>query len=270
MADKLWQWIEVPLGDVQGVIMLVHGLGEHSKRYNELVSWLVLHEYAVLGYDQYGHGRSPGKRGVLTHEMQLLEDLGTMVSQVKERFKDVPLYLLGHSMGGLLVLDCALTHSDEISGVIALSPALKVSSGIKGLFLPIMLKVVPDLALNNGLPISGVSRNSEVIAAYKQDELVHEKITPRLAQYILFAGERVRSRAKSWQVPTLLLYAGDDQLVNPQGSTEFVQAAPQKVVTAQCFEDAYHELHHEPDTTAFYQALEHWLPGKHRIDRTIS
>lgn len=189
-----------------------------------------------------------------------------MVTEARKRFPGLPVYLLGHSMGGLVVLDYTLLHPEYIAGVIALSPALKVASGIKGVFLPLMLKIAPNLALNNGLSVSGLSRNEEVIEAYQQDELVHEKVTPRLAQYILSAGERVRRHAKSWQVPILLLYAGDDQLVKPQGSTEFARIAPQDVLTVRCFEDAYHELHHEPDTTEFYQALEGWLLSRHDIN----
>lgn len=263
MTDALWRWSEVPLGDIHGVIVLVHGLGEHSKRYNELVSWLVMYEYAVLGYDQYGHGRSPGRCAALMSDMQLVRDLDNIVSEVKKCFKGVPVYLLGHSVGGLVVLDYVLAHPNDVAGVIALSPALKVHSEMRGLILPLILKVAPNFAVNNSLPISGISRDSHVVTAYKQDELVHAKITPRLAHYILMAGKRVRSYAQSWQVPTLLLYAADDQLVDSRGSVEFSKEAPLHVLTVKCFERAYHELHHEPDTSEFYRALENWLPGKY-------
>lgn len=264
MSEKLWHWVDVPLGDIYGVVVLVHGIGEHSKRFEELVSWLVMHEYAVLGYDQYGHGKSPGKRGAIDTETRLTDDLRAMINEAKKQFAGLPLYLVGHSMGGLVALDYAQAHPDEITGVVALSPALDFDiSPFKRLFQPLLLRIAPDWALGNGLPVSGISRNREVIAAYRQDPLVHDKITPRLAQYVLTASERVRGKTQVWPVPTLLLYAGADQLVNPQGSADFAAQAPQDVVTAQCFDDAYHELHHEPDTTAFYQALQNWLPSKH-------
>lgn len=265
MDNALWYWVEATLGDARGVVVLVHGLGEHSKRYDELVAWLTLHEYAVLAYDHYGHGRSPGERGTITSDTQLVDDLQGMVALARQKFPDVPVYLLGHSMGGVVALDYALRHPDELAGVIALSPALDLGlNAMKRVMLQGMLRLAPDKTVDNGLPARAVSHDPEVAAAYQQDDLVHRQISARLAHYIDSAGKRIRVQAANWPVPTLLLYAGADQLVNPQGSADFAAVAPVRMVRAQCFGGAYHELHHEPDTGAFYQALQNWLPNKKR------
>lgn len=260
MANTLAHWMDVPLGDIRGVVLLVHGLGEHSKRYRELAAWLVSQEYAVLAYDHYGHGASIGKRGTLDTETQLRDDLHHMVAIAQRQFKGYPIYLLGHSMGGLVVLDYALLYPQSIDGVIALSPALDLGvSWVKRLLIQALAPIAANMTLGNGLSVEGISRDTEVVAAYGDDPLVHDRISPRLAQYLLQAGERVQQNASEWQVPTLVLYAGADRLVNPQGSAAFVAAAPSDRVTAQCFTDAYHELHHEPDTDTFYQAIKDWL-----------
>ncbi|UJF24641.1 lysophospholipase [Suttonella sp. R2A3] len=252
-----------PSQSAWATIIVVHGIGEHSGRYQALSEWLAKQGLRVCRYDHYGHGQASGKRGSIEYQTQLREDLLCHVRALAERYHE-PLLLLGHSMGGLIVLDAALSDGEGISGVIALSPAIRVTANpLQRWLLPVLRRILPNISLPTMLPPSGISHDPAVVAAYAQDPLVHDRITPTLAHYILNAGARVLKAAQHWQLPTLLLYAGADQLVDPTGSGDFLERASKDKVRGVCFPEAYHELHHEPDTTEFYTALEHWL-GAHR------
>jgi len=120
-------------------------------------------------------------------------------------------------------------------------------------------KIAPNLRVRNGLDAKYLSHDPAVVAAYRADPLVHDRISARLALFIAQAGAQTCALAAQWTVPTLLLYAGQDRLVNPQGSRAFAQQAPADVVSSQCFEDLYHEIFNELDAAPVFAALQQWL-----------
>jgi alpha-beta hydrolase superfamily lysophospholipase len=119
----------------------------------------------------------------------------------------------------------------------------------------------PNLQVSNGLKVELISHDPEVVGSYRADPLVHDRISPRLGRFIADGGPQVLGQAANWKVPTLLLYAGADGLVNPAGSRAFALAAPAGVVTARCFEGLYHEIFNEPAAgrEPVMQALQQWL-----------
>jgi alpha-beta hydrolase superfamily lysophospholipase len=120
-------------------------------------------------------------------------------------------------------------------------------------------KIAPNLRVGNGLNANYLSHDPAVVAAYRADPLVHDRISARLALFIAQAGAQTRALAAQWTVPTLLMYAGQDRLVNPQGSRSFAQHAPALVLTSQCFEDLYHEIFNELDAAPVLTTLQQWL-----------
>jgi len=233
----------------------VHGLGEHSGRYAHVVRLANESGFDVLAYDHRGHGQSPGKRGALPKSTTLLEDLADIIDLVEHR----PLVLLGHSMGGLVaarfVAEGLQEHGEKPAGwhrkidYLALSsPALatKLTLGEK-IKLGIARVVAPNVTLPNGLDPNKVSHDMEVVRAYKADPLNHDRISPRLLDFIIGGGKLVRQRADKWRVPTLLLFAGADELVDPKGSRAFVFAAPRYVVNAHEMPGLYHEIFNEAE-----------------------
>jgi alpha-beta hydrolase superfamily lysophospholipase len=253
-------WPPPEKGAARGAVIVVHGLGEHAGRHARLAAQLHRWGFAVRAYDQYGHGESSGPRGGLPTPLRLLEDLADLIESTRQRVGPrVPIIVLGHSMGGLVAADLAARSCAAIEGLVLSSPALGTRlNALQRLLLSTLPRVAPNLAVGNGLDPDGLSHDREVVAAYRADRLVHDRIAARLAQFIAQTGPRVVAQAPHWKVPTLLLYAGEDRLVDPRASRAFADAAPAAVVTARCFDGLYHEIFNEPDPRPL-DALRQWL-----------
>lgn len=250
-------------GPVRGVVLIVHGLGEHAWRYDHVAARLNEWGFAVRGYDQYGHGESMGPRGALPSSDRLLSDLAEVVDESRFRMNEgTPLILLGHSLGGLVAGRFVSLAMRPVQALVMSSPALDPGLGVfQKLLLAVLPKFAPDLRVGNGLNPAFISRDPDVVAAYKADPLVHDRIAARLAVFIAQSGPATVACAPSWKVPTLLLYAGADKLVNPAGSRAFANAAPTDVVSSRCFEALYHEIFNEiaPDREQVFAELRRWL-----------
>lgn len=252
----------LPYGVVQrGVVVLVHGLGEHAGRYEALASRLNAWGYAVRGYDQYGHGESSGARGSLPSAARLVEDLADVLESTRQRFgAGTPLILLGHSLGGLVAASLVARNGAGVDALVLSSPAFAAGlGGFQKLLVATLPRVAPNLAVGNGLDPEFLSHDPQVVTAYREDPLVHDRISGRLAAFIAEEGPRVVRHAGEWKVPTLLLYAGADRLVDPQGSRDFAAAAPPGVVTADCFEPLFHEIFNELGSEPVFERLRQWL-----------
>jgi alpha-beta hydrolase superfamily lysophospholipase len=249
---------------LRGVVIVVHGLGEHAGRYETVARALNDWGFAVRGYDQCGHGESGGARGSLPTDSRLLDDLADIVDSTRARLRSTtPLILLGHSMGGLVVARFVSLGIRAVDGVILSSPALNPGLGwFQKLLIAVLPKIAPNLCVGNGLNPQCISHDPAVVAAYKADPLVHDRISARLARFIATAGPQTVAMAGQWTVPTLLMYAGADRLLNPQGSRDFAAAASKHVVTAVCFEALYHEIFNELDSAPVFATLKAWLEQK--------
>ena len=258
---------EWPTTNVRGTVLMVHGLGEHIGRYAHVAAQLNAWGWSAVGYDQRGHGGSEGARGALQHSDDLLNDLALMIDSVRARSPG-PLVLLGHSMGGLVAarfvagssLPGALAWARPVDALVLSSPALDAgTTAWQKLLLSVLGPLAPNLGLSNGLKPTWISRDAAVVGAYMADPLVHERITPRLARFIVGAGEFVRANAATWSVPTLLLYAGSDRCVAPAGSAALAAAAPKAVLAVQEFKPLYHEIFNEPEQAEVFAVLGGWL-----------
>ena len=243
----------------RGTVVLCHGLGEHSGRYDHVARFFEESGYAVVRYDHYGHGRSTGQRGGLESPSQLLDDLALVIDGVEEGGE---LILFGHSMGGVLAARFVAEEVRPVDRLILTSPALDTHIGKRDrLLVKLTHRILPNMARGNGLDASKISHDPAVVAAYKADPLVHDRVTPRLVKFILDSGEIVLARAAQWRVPTLLLWAGDDHLVRASGSERFAALAPKDVVTARGFPGLYHEILNEaePARSEVFAVIGAWL-----------
>lgn len=250
-------------GPVHGVVLLVHGLGEHIWRYAHVAERLNAWGFAVRGYDQYGHGESMGLRGALPQDDRLLQDLSEVVDDTRSRMSDgTPLVLLGHSLGGLVAAHWVALGRGPVQGLVLSSPAFDIGLGtLRKRLLQLLPRVAPDLRVPNGIDDQYLTRDAGMVAAYRADPLVHDRIAARLAAFIADRGPRTVAAAAAWTVPTLLLYAGADHVVAPAGSRAFAQAAPAGVVTSHRFDGLYHELFNElpVDRERVFAELQGWL-----------
>jgi alpha-beta hydrolase superfamily lysophospholipase len=245
----------------RGTVVIAHGLGEHAGRYDHVARRLNEWGFAVRGYDHYGHGESGGVRGALTVESRLVDDLGDVIESTRLRMTPgLPLILMGHSMGGLVAASLVALEKVRIDGLVLSSPALDAGlTPVQKLLLATLPRIAPNFVVGNGIDPKNISRDPHVVAAYRADPRVHDRISARLGRFIADAGPAVIALAPAWSVPTLLLYAGRDKLVNPAGSRAFAQAAPPQVVAAHCFEDHYHEIFNEPESEEVFASLKRWL-----------
>ena len=278
-----------PLTAARGTVLIVHGLGEHIGRYAHVAAQLNRWGWRVVGHDHRGHGASAGPHGSLTEADDLLRDLALAVDAVRAAHPSEPLLLLGHSMGGAVaarfVAEGVVVDSGSgsgsgsgvgegadavgrvaapwfrpVDGLVLSSPALAADlRWPQRLQLAVAGRLAPNLRVANGLEPAALSRDAAVVRAYLADPLNHDRITPRLARFILDAGAQVRDRATAWTLPTLLLYGGCDRIVAPAGSAAFAAAAPSAVVTVRRFEALFHEIFNEPEQGEVFAALGDWL-----------
>ena len=270
----------------RGVVLLVHGLGEHASRYEHVAQQLMDWGFAVRAYDQRGHGDSGGVRGAIPDDTALLDDLAEIVDDTRLHCEhmphaqhasglgsgsapSLPLILLGHSLGGLVASRFVSLNIRPVEGLIMSSPALDAGLGFfQKLLLSVMPRLMPNLCVDNSLDVRFLSHDERVVKAYTADRLVHNRISARLGKFIATAGPATVAAAVDWRVPTLLLFAGNDHLVNPQGSRDFAEnaAASQAVrpgtVTVKCFDGMYHELFNELNPAPVFEALKAWLDAR--------
>ncbi len=251
-------------GAARGTVQIVHGLGEHSGRYEALAAALNAAGWRVVAHDLRGHGRSAGPRGAIPDSAALLSDLAVVMDAVRQ---GGPYVLLGHSLGGLIAarfvaggLAPVADWSRALDGLVLSSPALDpgLNAAQKAL-LAVAAPLAPRLALSNGLKPAWICRDPAVVRAYVEDPLVHDRVTPRLVRFIVDGGRAVLQRAPQWQVPTLLLWAGADRCVAPAGSAAFAATAPPGLLTAQVFPTLYHEIFNEPERAQVLEHLTRWL-----------
>lgn len=247
----------------RAVVLIVHGLGEHAWRYDPLAERLNEWGFIVRAYDQRGHGESGGSPGVLPDDDALLEDLAEVLDDTQRQLTQpwaCPLILFGHSMGGLVASTFVLRALAPVDGLVLSSPALDAGIGpVQKKLLRLLYRWAPNLVLSNGLDASQISHDPNVVQAYQNDRLVHDRISARLAHFIDSNGPRVVAAAPHWRLPTLLLYAGADRLVRPEGSRAFAAMAPRERVTSQCLDGQFHEIFNEADPSPAYAALKSWL-----------
>jgi len=256
-----------PEGEAKAVLSIVHGFGEHSGRYGNVVDWFAPQGYAIYAFDLRGHGRSPGPRGYVNEWAEFREDVKAFLTFVREQEPAHPLFLLGHSMGGLIVLEYVLHHPEELAGVIASGPLL-AQAGISP-FLITMSKVLsgilPRLTINTGLDATTISRDPAVVEAYVNDPLVHSLGTPRLSTELAQAVEWTQARAAEMRVPCLIVHGSDDQLVSPEGSRIFYENVALSDKERQVYEGYYHEVFNDLGKEQVLAAVETWV--EHHLPR---
>jgi alpha-beta hydrolase superfamily lysophospholipase len=257
-----YRWASSHRG-VRGRIHVIHGLGEHAGRYEALAQTMLTQGFEVWAHDHRGHGRSGGERGVLPHTSALIDDAVWVLRHVQAANGDgLPCVVLGHSMGGLVAAALVARSTERVDGLVLSSPALALAlSWPQQRLLAFMHRWAPDVTLSNGLHPERLSHDSGVVAAYLNDPWVHSRVSARLIHGMLDHAPGVFSAAAQWRTPTLLMYAGDDALVNPQGSRRLSSLAPASVLQAHEFSGLYHEIFNETPALAapVWARLNDWI-----------
>jgi len=257
----LYRW-PLPEHKAKATVLLVHGLGEHAGRYNHVAFALHQAGYAVTGYDHTGHGLSTGVRGDIEQPQQLVLDLQAVAKHM--RTENTPLVLLGHSMGGLVVARAVAEHPELADAVVMSSPALGAfTSFLDNIMLAFLPSWFPHVRVDNKLPLNWLSRDAQVVREYRHDKLVHAKISAGLAAWVVSQGKLALAQADQWGTPGLLMYAGQDRLVDPRASELFAKSVPAAILQSHCFNVMYHEIFNDPEKNLVLTKLTEWLDKRY-------
>ncbi len=252
--------------NAKALIALVHGLGEHTGRFEHVGKVLTEAGYILAGFDLRGHGQSGGARGHTPSLTAYMQDIRQFVQWMAQRYPDLPQFLYGHSLGGLLCLTYAVQYGRGLKGVMVTGPGLRTAlQEQKGKVAVVRLLggLLPRTGVPSGLDPHAISRDPAVVQAYLNDPLVHDRTTLGFGKAALQAVELCFRRAGEFPAPLLLIHGKCDRIAYPGGSEEFAELVRGAGgdVTLKLWDDLYHEVHNEPEKAEVFQFMIAWLDG---------
>lgn len=254
------RWL--PEGESVAVVVVVHGVIEHGGRYAELAAELNRHEIAVYAVDLRGHGRSQGARAWVDRFEQYTGDVEAYIEHVRNAEPDRPLFLFGHSMGGLIIASLAAVKEPNVRGLILSAPAIELTDTLFPLLrrlAALASKLFPRLRLVK-LSGSKLSRDPEVLAQFQADPLVfHGRVPVRTGYEIIRAAGAVLDHLESITVPLLVLHGTGDAVTTAEGSRRLVARAGSTDKTLKLYEGLYHDLPREPEKEEIFADVVEWL-----------
>ncbi len=264
-VELFYRWD--PVTDPKGAVVIVHGLAEHSGRYAHVVAALNAAGYSCMGVDLRGHGRSSGRRVFLRRFSEYVDDVQRAVRALRRREPEAPLFVIGHSMGGVVALLYAIEHGPTLAGVVLSAPGLRAKIPVppwKDALGRLMSKVWPTLAIPTGIPPRDVSRDPEVVRAYEADPLVTKKATARWYTEFLGAQDEALRGAPTVTVPALVLAPLGDRVVDPECYHQVHAALGSKDKTLKLYPGLFHEVFNEPEKDEALAVVTAWLDGHAR------
>ena len=259
---ELYYQCRQPEREARAVLAIVHGLGEHSGRYANVVHALVPRGYAVYGFDHRGHGRSRGQRGHIDSWDQYRGDVGAFLRLIEEREPHRPVFLMGHSMGALVVLDYLIHDSKGLRGAVISGAPIEPAGVAKPALVfvsRLLSRVCPRFPLRLALDTSALSRDAAVVRAYVKDPLVHGRFTARWGAEALAAVARVKARVDAVDVPVLFVHGEADRLNLAGGVRGYFEKIAYADKTMLVYPEMYHELHNDFGYDRYLSDLEQWL-----------
>lgn len=245
----------------KAAVLLVHGLGEHSARYDHVAELFSEAGISFYAYDLRGHGRSDGKRGHAANYDLLMADIFQALEKLRPQHPERPFFLYGHSLGGNLVLNYLLKHKPDIAGAVITSPLLRLTHeppGWQTAALKLLNLLHLQVGMSSGLDDTALSRDSNVVRTYRNDPLTHDRITPALGTAMIAAGEWILAHAEELCCPLLLMHGDADQITSAIASRAFAEKAGD-ACALKIWEGSYHELHNEPGKKEVIGHILNWL-----------
>lgn len=265
----LWRSWSGPEESRRGCVALMHGYGEHSARYDHIGAALVRMGYNVMAIDVRGHGRSTGVRAHVGRFHDYVSDLAILKRNIEGRWPHLPLFVLGHSHGGLITLRYALTHPTRVRGFIVTSPlcgiAVKVNP-FKAFAGEMMSKLKPDFALPSGLEAEAVCKNPAVVAHYAKDPLVLSVATARWFTEATAAMEDTLERAPEITQPFLWLISGDDRAVDAKAAERVFHRLGSGDRELESYPELYHEILNEEVWDDILRRIVSWMEARRGVD----
>jgi alpha-beta hydrolase superfamily lysophospholipase len=249
----------------ENLLLLIHGFAEHSGRYEHLGAWFAAHGCVVHAYDHQGHGRSDGVRAHVRCFDDFLDDLDQMLAAVRAEHPGLPVQLVGHSMGGLILIAFLCERAPEVAGAVSSGAALALSENLsRGRMLAarVLRRLAPRLGLGSGLDPEGLSRDPEVVRAYLEDPLVFRHMTTSLAAELLGAVERTARSAAKVRVPLLMLHGEEDPICPVAGTRRFFAGLSVEPRRLQVYPGLRHEIFNEPEQLRVFEDVLAWVRAR--------
>lgn len=247
----------------EAVVVLVHGMGEHSARYQHVAEKLTDNHFSVVALDHFGHGKTEGKRGHNPSFEAVLKSITKTIEKAKKQFPEKSIFLYGHSMGGNAVINYALKENHKLTGIIATSPFLKLAfepPKIKLAVGKLLQKIAPSITLDNELDANHISRDKTEVEKYINDPLIHDKISPNFSLTFIDTGNWAIENAHKLQTPMYVLHGTNDKIIDYKGSEAFVNNSEK--ATLKLYQGGYHELHNDLCKTEMLQDVVKWLKSQ--------
>ncbi|HEU4698728.1 MAG TPA: alpha/beta hydrolase [Gemmatimonadales bacterium] len=277
-ADGLalhWRRWRDPAAPTVGVLVNLHGLGDHSGLYPMVADWFAPRGWPVYAMDLRGNGRSEGQRGYVARWREFRRDLATFLALVRAHEPDGPCVVMGSSLGGLVALDFALETSGAgagagalaLAGVVAVAPPLG-ALGVPPVLMAlgrVLSRLWPRFSLEAGMDLSGLARDPRIVEAVLADPLFHRRGTARLSTEVTATIARVQAGAARITTPLLLLHGAADRMVPPDGSRAFVARArtrPGADVAYLEYPEGYHALLADLDGARVLADVAAWLAAR--------
>ncbi|WP_062990302.1 alpha/beta hydrolase [Nocardia anaemiae] len=257
IAWRAW----LPDTTARAVIVLVHGVAEHSGRYTHVGKRLADNGFAVYALDHLGHGKSAGNNANIGSMAASADNVAEMLKIASREHPDVPRFLLAHSMGSLITLYLAVRAPIDVDGIVLSAPPLDIAVGnpLQRLLGPLLSRVAPNIGVLK-LDSSMISRDPEVVRAYDNDPLVFRgKLPARTGMEMLNATEFVKSRLDKLTVPLLVLHGTADAIAAPSSTDLIERGAGSKDLTVIRYEGLYHEVFNEPEQDKVLSDVLEWL-----------
>lgn len=259
---ELFYRVYEPEGNITAIIIPVHGLCEHSGRYMNLVNYFVPRGYALYIPDQRGHGQSAGKRSYVERFEYYSRDLKTFVDLVRTEKPSRKIFLVGHSIGGLVAVSYALEHQSEFDGLILSGATIRPGASVTKtqIFLAHLLAFLAPKFGVDKIDASAISRDKRVIEAYENDSLVYRgKISAKMGMELLKAMQKLRKNMAEISLPVLIMSGTMDSLSDPQSSRDLFDGISSEDKTLNFYEGYYHEIFNEPGREGVFVDMEYWL-----------
>ncbi len=257
--DKLQLFVRINGMDApDAVVVLVHGLAEHCGRYAEVVDYFNRANIAVYRFDLRGHGNSGGEKGYVEDFHQYIDDVEQLVRLARSEHPGVPLFMLGHSMGGFITAAYGVTHPDHLRGQILTGAAVIVQPAMEPL-----KEMDFDAAAHQEIPNSlsdQISRDSTVVDAYKQDPLVLKAFQLKLVGEVFIKGAGwLTAHMPEYKYPCLILHGGSDEIVTPEASRWMHDHIKSEDKSLRIYESLYHEILNEPEKETVLSDILDWI-----------
>lgn len=246
----------------KGVVIINHGFSEHLGRYEHLARFLANNEYNVIRYDLRGHGKTTAVLGRLNDYRDFIKDCDAVVDYCKDTYPNLPLTIIGHSMGGFVSVNYALRHKEKIRSMILSGPALfdlPKSKGINAVALNVMGTLFPKFEIGN--PIGDeICSVKEVVIANREDKLVLKKVSAgMLYQFLKKGSKNIKMNQSEFDLPVLILHGEADSIVPQDISNTFFESIKSKDKTRIVYPDLYHEIFNEHQHDEIFNTILKWL-----------